>query len=107
MSGLCKGALQPHAKCTVRFIFDKLERQMGTYDFQVLFDTILTDRGSEFVDPDALETGIHGHQRSNIYYCDPMRSGQKGGIDILKALQLRPIPPDEVNLTPMLIRFNH
>jgi len=29
------------------------------------------------------------------------------GIDILKALQLRPIPPDEVNLTPKLIRFNH
>ena len=29
------------------------------------------------------------------------------GIDILKALQLRPIPPDEINLTPKLIRFNH
>ena len=29
------------------------------------------------------------------------------GIDILKALQLRPIPHDEVNLTPKLIRFNH
>ncbi len=28
-------------------------------------------------------------------------------IDILKALQLRPIPPDEVNLTPKLIRFKH
>ena len=28
------------------------------------------------------------------------------GIGILKALQLRPIPPDEVNLTPKLIRFN-
>ena len=24
------------------------------------------------------------------------------GIDILKALQLRPIPPDEVNLTPKM-----
>ena len=29
------------------------------------------------------------------------------GIDILKALQLRSIPPDKVNLTPKLIRFNH
>ena len=27
------------------------------------------------------------------------------GIDILKALQLRPIPPDEVNLTPKLIQM--
>ena len=121
-----------------------------------------TDRGSEFGDPDSLETGSDGIIRSSIYFCDPMRSGQKGGIeqahtmlrmvlpkktsfefltqwdlrtivdhinstpreslggrtpydvaldnygiDILKALQLRPIPPDEVNLTPKLIRFNH
>ena len=151
-------------RCTkgaVKLIFDKLERQLGTYDFLTLFNTILTDRGSEFGDPDVLETGIDGMVRSSIYFCDPMRSGQKGGIeqahtmlrmvlpkktsfefltqwdlrtivdhinstpreslggrtpydvaldnygiDILKALQLRPIPPDEVNLTPKLIRFN-
>ena len=152
-------------RCTkgaVRLIFDKLEHQLGTYDFLTLFNTILTDRGSEFGDPDSLETGCEGMIRSSIYFCDPMRSGQKGGIeqahtmlrmvlpkktsfefltqwdlrtivdhinstpreslggrtpydvalehygiDILKALQLRPIPPDEVNLTPKLIRFNH
>ena len=29
------------------------------------------------------------------------------GEDTLKALQLRRIAPDEVNLTPKLIRFNH
>ena len=147
---------------TSRLIFDKLEHQLGTYDFLTLFNTILTDRGSEFGDPDSLETGSDGIIRSSIYFCDPMRSGQKGGIeqahtmlrmvlpkktsfefltqwdlrtivdhinstpreslggrtpydvaldnygiDILKALQLRPIPPDEVNLTPKLIRFNH
>lgn len=134
---------------------------MGTYDFLTLFSTLVTDRGSEFGDPVSLETGINGIQRTSIYYCDPMRSGQKGGIeqahtmlrmvlpkgtsfeyltqwdlrtivdhinstpreslngrtpydlavenygkDILKALQLRPIAPDDVNLTPKLIRFN-
>jgi IS30 family transposase len=152
-------------RCTkgaVKLIFDKLERQMGTYDFLTLFNTLVTDRGSEFGDPVSLETGINGIQRTSIYYCDPMRSGQKGGIeqahtmlrmvlpkgtsfeyltqwdlrtivdhinstpreslngrtpydvalenygkDILKALQLRPIAPDDVNLTPKLIRFNH
>lgn len=96
-----------------------------------------------------------------IYYCDPMRSGQKGGVEnvhtmlrmilpkgtnfefltqwdvnlivdhinstpreslggrtpyevaietlgenALKALQLRSISPDEVNLTPKLIKYN-
>ncbi len=150
-------------RCTkgaVKLIFNKLEHQLGIYDFLTLFSTILTDRGSEFGDPDALENGMDGVHRSDIYYCDPMRSGQKGGIeqahtmlrmilpkgtsfefltqwdlrtivdhinstpreilggrtpyevalenygaDIIKALQLRPIAPDEVNLTPKLIRF--
>ena len=152
-------------RCTkgaVKLIFDKLERQLGVCDFLTLFRTILTDRGSEFGDPQALENNPDGIVRSHIYYCDPMRSGQKGGIEqahtmlrmvlprktsfefltqwdlrtivdhinstpreslngrtpydvaletygigILKALQLRPIAPDEVNLTPKLIRFNH
>ena len=151
-------------RCTkgaVRAVFDRLEKKMGTYDFLCLFHTLLTDRGSEFGDPDTLEAGINGIERTNIYYCDPMRSGQKGGVenahtmlrmvlpkgtsfefltqwdvnlivnhinstpreslsgktpyaaaletygeDILKALQLRPVDPDEVNLTPKLIKYN-
>lgn len=152
-------------RCTpgaVRIVFDRMERRLGTYDFLTLFEYTLTDRGVEFGDPDALETGVDGIQRTSIYYCDPMRSGQKGGIeqahtklrevlpkgtsfefltqwdvnlivnhinstpreslggktpyqaalesygeDVLKALQLRPIAPDKVTLTPKLIRYNH
>jgi IS30 family transposase len=152
-------------RCTkgaVRLVFDRLEKRMGTYEFISVFEHVLTDRGSEFGDPDSLETGIYGLERTSIYYCDPMRSGQKGaleqahtmlrmvlpkgtsfefltqwdvnlivnhinstpreslggktpynaaletlGEDVLKAFQLRPIAPDEVNLTPKLIRFNH
>ena len=45
---------------------------MGTYEFVSVFEYILTDRGSKFVDPDTLETGVTGIQRSSIYYCDPM-----------------------------------
>ena len=152
-------------RCTegaVRLVFDRLEKRMGTYEFASVFEYILTDRGSEFGDPVALETGINEIQRSSIYYCDPMQSGQKGGLEqahtmlrmilpkgtsfefltqwdvntivnhinstpreslggrtpysmaleafgeeVLKAFQLRPIEPDQVNLTPKLIRFNH
>ena len=71
-------------RCTkgaVKLVFNKLEHQLGTYDFLTLFNTILTDRGSEFGDPESLENGINGIMRSSIYYCDPMRSGQKGGIE--------------------------
>ena len=46
-----------------------------------MFGTILTDRGVEFGNPDALEIGVDGIMRSSIYYCDPMRSGQKGGLE--------------------------
>lgn len=152
-------------RCTegaVRLVFDRLEKRMGTFEFLTAFEYLLTDRGSEFGDPDQLETGINGVQRTSIYYCDPMRSGQKGGLEqahtmlrmvlpkgtsfefltqwdlnlitshinstpreilggrtpydvaletlgeeVLNAFQLRPIAPDEVNLTPKLIRFNH
>ena len=152
-------------RCTegaVRLVFDRLEKRLGTYEFISTFEYILTDRGSEFGDPESLETGVNGIQRTSIYYCDPMRSGQKGGLeqahtmlrmvlpkgtsfefltqwdvnlivnhinstpreslggrtpysvaletmgeDVLNAFQLRPIAPDEVNLTPKLIRFNH
>ena len=142
----------------VRAVFDRLEKRMGTYEFTSVFENILTDRGSEFGDPEKLETGITGIQRSSIYYCDPMRSGQKGtieqahtllrmvlpkgtsfefltqwdvnlivnhinstpresldgktpydaaletlGEDVLKAFQLKPISPDEVNLTPNIM----
>ena len=71
-------------RCTkgaVRLVFDRMEKRMGTYGFASVFEYILTNRGSEFGDPDALETGITGIQRSSIYYCDPMQSGQKGSLE--------------------------
>ena len=46
-------------------VFDRPEKKLGTYDFLSLFGTLLTDRGSEFSDPDALETGINRIERSN------------------------------------------
>ena len=49
-------------RCTkgaVKLVFNKLEHQLGTYDFLTLFNTILTDRGSEFGDPESLENGVN------------------------------------------------
>ncbi len=71
-------------RCTkgeVRRIFDRLEKRMGTYNFISVFEVILTDRGSEFGSPAELETGVVGIERTSIYYCDPMRSNQKGGVE--------------------------
>lgn len=71
-------------RCTkgaVRAVFDRIESRIGTLTFNILFETTLTDRGVEFGDPESLETGADGSRRTSIYYCDPMRSGQKGGIE--------------------------
>ena len=40
-----------NTKGSVRLIFDRLEKRLDTFDFLTLFETILTDRGSEFGDP--------------------------------------------------------
>lgn len=40
----------------------------------------------------SLETGIHGMERSSIYYCNPMRSGQKGGVEHAHTLLRRVLP---------------
>lgn len=71
-------------RCTegaVRLVFDRLEKRLGTYGFISTFEHILTDRGTKFGDPESLETGVNDVQRTSIYYCDPMRSGQKGGLE--------------------------
>ncbi len=65
-------------KGAVRAVFDRLEKRMGTYEFTSVFKNVLTDRGSEFGDPEKLETGINGIQRSSIYYCDPNAERTEG-----------------------------
>lgn len=76
----------------VRRVFDRLETRLDTYLFLSLFETILTDRGTEFGDPEALETGIHDIQRTSIYYCDPMQSCQKGGVENVHTMLRNVLP---------------
>ena len=62
-------------------VFNHMEQMLTTYGFAEAFPVILTDRGTEFSNPILLETGIHSVVRTNIYYCDPMASSQKAGIE--------------------------
>jgi len=96
-------------RCTegaVKAVIDQMERSLGTYNFLTVFEICLTDRGSEFGNPDKLETGINGIERMSVYYCDPMRSGQKGGIEEVHTLLRMIIPKGTVftNLTQWNIR---
>ena len=66
---------------SVKMVFDSLEKNLSTLGFHITFPLILTDRGSEFTKPNELESGIDNLIRTSIYYCDPMASWQKPGIE--------------------------
>lgn len=68
-------------QASVLSVFEDLEKLLGTETFTRVFPVILTDRGTEFGDPDALETGNGSIRRTNIYFCDPLASFQKAGIE--------------------------
>jgi len=66
---------------SVLTVLDELESLLGTEDFREVFPLLLTDNGSEFADPEAFEYGIYGEKRTNIFYCEPRMSNQKGRIE--------------------------
>ena len=55
---------------------------LGVERFKVLFPVILTDNGSEFSNPNALELSENGERRTYIFYCDPHSSWQKPNVEL-------------------------
>ncbi len=55
---------------------------LGQDSFKYLFPVILTDNGSEFSNPKALEYDAHGIFRTKLYYCDPCASFQKPNVEL-------------------------
>jgi len=49
--------------------------------FKRLFPVLLTDNGSEFSNPLALEFAPDGTQRTRVFYCDPGASWQKAHVE--------------------------
>jgi len=62
-------------------VFDWLYCVLGHQMFSMLFHVILTDNGSEFSNPTALEFDSEGQRRTNIFYCDPRASFQKPNVE--------------------------
>lgn len=77
---------------SVKDIIDSLYACLGPTVFCNIFPTILTDRGSEFSDPTALEYDREGHQRCLVFYCDPSSPHQKGGIEVCHEMVRRILP---------------
>ena len=76
---------------------DILESILGAEVFHKYVHVLLTDRGAEFSAAEAMETSSDGTRRTRVFYCDPMRSGQKGTLEN-KHIELRYILPKGTEL---------
>ena len=77
---------------SVTEIINKLYETLGREQFCTMFQVILTDRGSEFTDPLSIEFDKDGNRRTYVFYCDPQRSDQKGGIEVTHEFIRRILP---------------
>jgi IS30 family transposase len=77
---------------SVTEVFDWLYEVLGHEVFTNLFQVILTDRGSEFTNPLAVEFNKDNERRTRIFYCDPQRSDQKGGCEVTHEMIRRVLP---------------
>lgn len=77
--GLQLGFLRDrNTSASVTDTFQKLRTVLTSEEFSTLFPVILTDRGSEFSNPLAVEIDFEtGELLSKVFYCDPQNTNQK------------------------------
>lgn len=73
-------------------VFEHLYSILGQDTFTKLFQVILTDNGSEFSNPSAIEFDEDGNRRTRIFYCNPSSPHQKGAVENNHTLLRRIIP---------------
>lgn len=66
---------------SVADVFNLLYEKLGRDDFMRLFPVILTDNGSEFSDPAAIENAPDGTRRTRLFYTHPNSSFEKGSCE--------------------------
>jgi len=69
-----------------------LRHTLGVEIYAKLFPVILTDRGSEFSDPKAIEFDEEGEGLTRVFYCDPQQSQQKGAAENNHSMLRRIVP---------------
>lgn len=96
---------------TVTEIFDYMYEVLGYETFTDLFQCVLTDRGSEFTNPLALEFNKDNERRTRVFYCDPQRSDQKGGCEVAHEMIRRVLPKrtsfDELSQEDIILMMSH
>ncbi len=74
--------LESQTSDEVTKVFDYLQKTLPQNVYKKLFQVILTDNGHEFFDVINIECNhTTGERITNVFYCDPSASYQKGGIE--------------------------
>lgn len=66
---------------SVSDIFETLYGSLGLMRFKKIFPVCLTDNGSEFSNPRAIEFDSQGIKRTSVFYCNPGAPYQKGSAE--------------------------
>lgn len=74
----------------VRFL-NKLEKRFGK-NFRKIFKSITVDNGSEFSDAAGMEKSIFKGKRTDVYYCHPYSSWERGSNERMNREIRRKIP---------------
>lgn len=102
--------LERQTAAEVSAVFKTLHQAMSTKRFQQLFPAILTDRGSEFTNPQVIET-YHGEKRTHLFYCDPQKPQQKPHVENEHGLLRRKFPKgtsfDALSQKDILVAISH
>lgn len=82
---------------TVVACLNTLERRIGK-NFNKIFKSITVDNGVEFSDFIGLEKSVFGGKRTNVYYCHPYTSCERGSNERLNR-EIRRLVPKGTDLT--------
>lgn len=80
---------------SVTDIFNDLYDRLGKKLYMKLFPVLLADNGTEFSNPEAIEYGPNGEQRSRVFYCNPSAPHEKGACENNHEFIRRVIPKGE------------
>ena len=100
-----------NTSASVTKVFDSLYGTLGHELFEELFPVLLTDNGSEFSDPRAIEFNSEGKERTRIFYCDPSCPHQKGAAEnnheLIRRIVHKGLPFDPYSQEDITLMMNH
>ena len=103
--------MEDKTQANVQKWFDWLQDNLGTDVFSAVFGVILTDNGSEFLDPFSLEHDRDGTLRTRIFFCDPNCSYQKGMLEknheFIRYILPKGVSFDKLTNEDVLLMLNH